>query len=216
MAVMRRVTRAGVFASATLFLATLAPLAMAQEPTSSSARILAPSSYTLPTAASVFTAGPTSDKGSLLPFSASMPLRLTLLSSLFPVGPALGNGGCSASVESAGTIFPVQPYTFFALTPRLVLHGFSDLGCPNDPRALLDSGAGGGVTYEVPVWTNLSLVTSAGMYGVPGNGLKTRYAAHGGLDVIEQKPNGGAMFAGIGLGRTTRGSRLMGRIGTSF
>jgi hypothetical protein len=191
-------------------------VASAQEPTSSSAQALALSAFVPPAPASVLARGVASDRAPLSPYWASMPLRLTLLTSLLPVGPALGNGGCSASVETAGTIFPTQPYAYFALTPHLVLHGFSDLGCPDDPRALLDSGAGGGVTYEVPVAKSLSLVTSAGAYGVPGNGLPTRYAVHAGVDVVEQKPNGGAMFTGIGLMRTRSGGRVLGRIGTSF
>jgi|HubBroStandDraft_1064217.scaffolds.fasta_scaffold40576_2 hypothetical protein len=191
-------------------------IAVAQEPTSSSAQSLALSAFVPPSPASLLANGGASDRAPLSPYWASMPLRLTLLSSLLPVGPALGNGGCMASVESAGTIFPTQPYAYFALTPRLVLHGFSDLGCPDDPRALLDSGAGGGVTYEMPVAKDLSLVASGGAYGVPGNGLPTRYAAHAGLDIVEQKPNGGAMFTGIGLMRGVRGGRVLGRIGTSF
>ena len=198
------------------WLAAHASVAAAQEPTSTTAQAMALSAYVPPAPASVFVTGAASDRARLSPYSASMPLRLTLLSSLFPVGPLLGNGGCSASVESAGTIFPTQPYAYFALTPRLVLHGFSDLGCPDDPRALLDSGAGGGITYEVPVARSLSLVTSGGAYGVPGNGLPTRYAVHGGLDLVEQKPSGGAMFTGIGLMSTRRGGRILGRIGTSF
>jgi hypothetical protein len=210
---MVRSIRVGALACAVAFAAAHAH---AQEPTSSAPHML--SAYVPPAPVSVLAASGAADAASLSPYSASMPLRLTLLSSLFPVGPALGSGGCAeASVEASSTIFPVQPYTSFALTPRLALHGFSDLGCPGDPRALLDSGAGGGVTYVVPVARNLSLVASGGMYGIPGNsGLPWRFAGYGGLDLVKQMPQGRTLYTGVGVISTSRGLRVMNRIGATF
>jgi hypothetical protein len=201
-------------------LVCVARVSAAQVATSSAPQTVTLSAYIPPTPASVLATGASgaSDATVLSPYAASMPLRLTLLSSLFPVGPALGTGGCAeAAIETGGTIFPVQPYTSLAVTPRLVLHGFSDLGCPGDPRALLDTGAGGGVTYVVPVGSNLSLVASGGTYGVPGNGgLPWRFAGYGGLDLVKQLKQGRTMYTGVGVISTSRGLRVMNRIGATF
>jgi hypothetical protein len=47
------------------------------------------------------------------------------------------------------------------LTPKLVLSGFSQLGCP------VDAGIGGTLTYAVPLRASTWLVFGGGIYGVP-------------------------------------------------
>jgi hypothetical protein len=51
----------------------------------------------------------------------------------------------------------VQHQVYLAMTSRLVLHGFSKLGCP------LDAKVAGGVTYTVPVAHDVWIVPSAGV-----------------------------------------------------
>jgi len=202
--------RAFLLALATL---SVAHVAIAQEPTFT----LAP--YTPPAPAPVLAAGSPTDSSTLPPNAASLPFRLSLLTTVYPVGPALSVGGCSGpSVAAAGTIFPVQPYTQFQLTPRLTLHGFSDLGCPGDPFAPLDAGAGGGLTYALPLRPNTWLVASGGGYVVPGHlGLPARAAAGGGLDLVVQQPKSGrTLTSGIGVTTTGRGVRVMPRVGGTF
>jgi hypothetical protein len=47
------------------------------------------------------------------------------------------------------------------LTPRLVLSGFTQLGCP------IDAGLGAGLTYAMPVRGSSWLVFGGGVYGAP-------------------------------------------------
>jgi hypothetical protein len=188
----------------------------AQEPTFT----LSP--YTPPAPASVLVSGASTDSHALPPDAASLPLRLSLLSSVYPLGPAFSTGGCSGpSVAAAGTIFPTQLYTQLHLTPRLVLHGFSDLGCPGDPFAPLDAGMGGGLTYAMPLRPSLWLVGSGGAYAVPGQlGLPVRVAGNGGLDLaVEEPKTRRTLTAGFGVSTTAArggGVRLMPRVGGTF
>jgi hypothetical protein len=176
----------------------MAPLAGAQEPTFAPTVLPA---YAPPAPASVLAApGGAADSSSLPPYSAVTPLRLALLSSIYPVGPAFGPGGCGVeSVLATGTILPVQPYTQIALTPRLVLHGFSDLGCPGDRYAPLDAGIGGAITYTMPLRPNLWLVGSAGFYGVPphGPGLG-RSTSDLRLDLVKRLADDRTISVGVG------------------
>jgi hypothetical protein len=127
----------------------------------------------------------------------SLPLRLSILSSVYSYGPTVGPRGCGAeSVAMAGTIFPTQPYTQIQLTPRLTLHGFSDLGCPGDRYAPLSAGAGAGLTYTVPLTPHVWLVASAGTYAVPAQ--RSTMAA-GGLDLVIPQRNSNAVTAGVGV-----------------
>jgi hypothetical protein len=178
--------------------------------------VLAP--YTPPAPASVLAVGGASDQAALAPAAASLPFRLALISSVYALGPAFGVGGCSeASVAAAGTILPTQPYTQIQLTPRLVLHGFSDLGCPGDPYAPIDAGAGGGLTYAAPLRSDAWLVGSAGGFGVPGHlGLPPRASAQGGLDLVVQQKSKAIWSAGLGVTATGRGARIIPRVGGSF
>jgi hypothetical protein len=181
----------------------------------------APAIVLPPPASSVLTSSPThvSDSGTLPPAAASLPLRLSLLGAVYPLGPTFGSGACgAASLAAAGTIFPTQPYTQIELSPRLVFHGFSDLGCPGDPYALLDTGAGGGLTYSLPLRPALWLVASAGAYGVPAHDyLPARSAFGGGLDVAVQEPKtSNVLTTGIGISTRGRGLRVGPRIGGTF
>jgi hypothetical protein len=105
---------------------------------------------------------PTGSAPMLPPALAVLPLRLSLLSQTFPIGNALGDGSCSSSAEANSQWgFPLQHQVYLAITPRLVLHGFSQQGCA------LDAGAGGGLTYSVPLSQKLWIVGSVGAYGLP-------------------------------------------------
>jgi hypothetical protein len=117
----------------------------------------------------------------------------------------------------AGTIFPTQFYTEIRLTPRLVLHGFSDLGCPGDSLAAVGSGAGGGVSYTAPLRSDLWLVGSAGTYVVPAHfGSTGRRPAAGGLDLVVPGQNGGTWSTGLGITSAGRNQRVVVRAGGTF
>ena len=111
---------------------------------------------------------PTGGAGGLAPALAVMPLRLSLMGDTFPIAGALGGSPCASREEASGNTvngFVVQRQVYLAITPQLVLHGFSAAGCP------LDAGIGGGMTYSRPVSKSLFLVASAGAYAIPGGGL---------------------------------------------
>jgi hypothetical protein len=103
------------------------------------------------------------DEGDLSGFRLSAPLRLSLEGSVIPRGD--GSPNCVSREDAAGNSvggFPVQRYAQWRLTPRLVLSGFSQGGCP------IDAGIGVMVTYAVPLRPSLRLVFGAGMYAAPG------------------------------------------------
>ncbi len=146
---------------------------------------------------------PTGDPNALSPFDAFSPARLTLVSTIVPVGPLLGD--CATEAEANGNAFHGfgnQRYTFLQLTPRLVLHGFSNTGCA------LDAGIGGGVTYTVPLKKDVWLVASAGAYAIPGRGatLPARKQGNAGLDLVMRR----APAQTLSIGVSTRGVRLGG------
>jgi hypothetical protein len=76
------------------------------------------------------------DLGYVPPFSGSVlaaPMRLTLEGSIFPK--ASGFPQCASLEDDVGNSvggIPVQHYTDWQLTPRLVLSAFTQLGCPID------------------------------------------------------------------------------------
>jgi hypothetical protein len=121
-------------------------------------------------------------------------------------------------VAAAGTIFPTRPYAQIPLAPRLVLHGFSDLGCPGDPYAALDAGAGGGLTYALPLSPTLWLVPSAGGYIIPSHDyIPARGVAAVGLDLAAKTRQEGVLLTtGIGVSTIGRGVRWIPRIGGTF
>lgn len=143
--------------------------------------------------------GEPSSAGWPSPWVLSSPLRLSLQNGIFPFAPLFSNCG---SVEdspgyAAGGI-AMQRYTFLPLAPRLTLHGFSSGGCA------VDGALGGGVTYEMPLRPNLSLVAGAGVYGVPGHApLPARTQSGARVDLIKQLDAGRSIGVGVGVQRGT-------------
>lgn len=134
---------------------------------------------------------------SLEPTLAVLPLRLSLFGDAFPVGGMIPGDPCGEGAMRAANpgawVFPVQQATYVALTPHLVLHGFSRLGCP------VDAGAGTGLTYSVPLPKNLWLIASAGAFAQPGYPGPTRVRSDARLDVM-MRPNADHAYA-VGVGR---------------
>jgi hypothetical protein len=147
---------------------------------------------------------PTGDAQGLAAALAVMPLRLSLMSTTFPIAGALGGNPCESREEPSGNTangFAVQHQAYLAITPQLVLHGFSTAGCP------LDAGVGGGVTYTVPVSKSVFLVASAGAYSLPSvqpGRVVTKGDAR--IDLVFRSTPDRAW--GVGLGR--RGLKLTG------
>jgi hypothetical protein len=113
------------------------------------------------------TAAPSGDDlGYVPPFSGAVlaaPMRLTLEGSIFPK--AGGFPQCASLEDDVGNTvggIPVQHYTDWQLTPRLVLSAFTQLGCP------IDAGIGAVVTYTVPIRPSVAWVFAAGAYAAPG------------------------------------------------
>ncbi len=105
----------------------------------------------------------TSDAGALSGYRALAPLRLSLEASLFPKGGGFPN--CASREDDVGNSvggIPVQHSMMLRLTPRLVLSGFTQLGCP------IDAGLGGALTYALPVTRSAWLVFGGGLYAAPG------------------------------------------------
>jgi hypothetical protein len=106
------------------------------------------------------------DLGYAPPFSGfvlAAPMRLTLEGSIFPK--AGGFPQCASLEDDVGNSvggIPVQHYTDWRLTPRLVLSAFTQLGCP------IDAGIGAVVTYTVPLRPGVALAFAAGAYAAPG------------------------------------------------
>jgi hypothetical protein len=148
---------------------------------------------------------PTGDTQGLAPPLAVLPLRLSLMSTTFPIAGALGGSPCASREEASGNTvngFAVQRQTYLAITPQLVLHGFSSAGCP------LDAGIGWGLTYSVPVSKSVFLVASGGAYTQPSvqPGVPiTRGDAR--IDLVFRSTTNDRTV-GIGLGR--RGLKLTG------
>jgi hypothetical protein len=103
------------------------------------------------------------DAGALSGYSLSAPLRLSLEGGVFPQAGLFPN--CISREDAAGNSvggIPVHHYSEVWLTPRLVLSGFTQLGCP------IDGGVGGTATFVAPIRDSLRLVLGAGFYGAPG------------------------------------------------
>ena len=150
---------------------------------------------------------PTGLSTGLAPALAVLPLRLSLMSSVFPLA-SLAPGdpfGCKTREDASGNSnagFPAQHQVFLPITSRcLVLHGFSNAGCP------LDAGAGGGISYTMPVARNVWLVPSAGVYSQP-NGITptTRTRSDARVDLVFKTY--GDRTLGVGVGR--RGFKITG------
>ena len=103
------------------------------------------------------------DAGDPSGFRLVAPLRLSLEGSVVPIGGGFPN--CGSREDDVGNSvggIPVQHFAAFALTPRLVLSGFTQIGCP------IDAGIGGALTYAVPVAHSIHLVFGGGIYAAPG------------------------------------------------
>jgi hypothetical protein len=115
------------------------------------------------------------------------PLRLSLEGGIAPEAGGFAN--CVSREDGAGNSvggIPVQHFAAFQLTPRLVLSGFTQLGCP------IDAGIGGVLTYTIPLADSLWLGAGAGVYGAPGQvplfgglGPSLAQAARGGASAID-------------------------------
>jgi hypothetical protein len=103
------------------------------------------------------------DIGALSGYRALAPLRLSLEASIDPKGGGFPN--CISREDAAGNSvggIPVQHWMMLRLTPRLVLSGFTQLGCP------IDAGLGGALTYALPITRSSWLVFGGGLYAAPG------------------------------------------------
>jgi hypothetical protein len=205
-----------LFASILFAVVFTAPLAVAQEPSISAqsavqdAAIAARSPWPLATnpllaPRPLFSLGslgePTGDRGALPAYAASTPLRLSLASGIFPVAALFPQ--CGTREDASGNAVqgvPLQRYTLLALTPRLVLHGFSSAGCP------IDGAIGGGITYAAPLRPSLWLVAGAGIYGTPPHaGFAGQTRSDVRLDLMKQTGNGRTFSVGIGRPGVTFG-----------
>lgn len=104
----------------------------------------------------------TDDTSVLAGYRALAPLRLSLEATLFPKAGGFPN--CVSREDDVGNSvggIPVQHSMMLRLTPRLVLSGFTQLGCP------IDAGIGTGLTYALPVGRSSWLVFGGGVYGAP-------------------------------------------------
>jgi hypothetical protein len=113
----------------------------------------------------------------------------------FPIASALGGAPCASREEPSGNTmwgFPLQRQTYLPLTSRLVLHGFSRLGCP------LDAGAGGGLTFAMPLPKDLWLVAAAGVYGQPALPGRSLLRSDAKLDVVLRATTDHPLAVGIG------------------
>ena len=129
----------------------------------------------------------------------AQPIRLSLSSNYFSHGSLFPN--CATREEAAGNSvggMAVQKFTLLRLSPRLVLTGFSSLGCP------IDGAIGGAVSYGVPLSATTHFVLSSGFYTAPAlpPALVTRAEAKttGALraDIVWQTPKGSTRSLGIG------------------
>jgi hypothetical protein len=140
--------------------------------------------------------GEPTGRPALSPWAASIPLRLSLQSTLFPLAMSGVFPNCAMYEDPSGNSlqgFPVQRYTFLQLTPNLALHGFSTAGCP------IDSGMGAAVTYSIPIKPSIWLVAGAGAYTVPAHfGLPARQRSDFRLDLVKTTSDGRSVSVGVG------------------
>ena len=128
--------------------------------------------------------------------AAFAPLQLSLTSGLFSQAGAFS--GCASRGDASGNSlngFATQYHSFIRLVPRLVLHGYSMMGCS------VDAGMGGGLTYAVPLRKSLWLVPSAGIYVLPnstGGGAAAPVTTAARVDLVKQLGWGGTLSFGLG------------------
>jgi hypothetical protein len=150
---------------------------------------------------SLLWSGEPTQAGTLSPWLASTPLRLSLQSTIFPMAGAFPN--CAAVEGPSGNSingWAVQRYTIIPLTPNLALHGFSSAGCP------IDGAIGGGLTYSSPLGKEWWLVAGAGMYGVPRHdSMPARRRSDLRIDMMKALPDGRSLSVGVGRRGVTVG-----------
>lgn len=137
------------------------------------------------------------------PAAAVLPLRLSMLAMAFPLAGALPSDpyNCRPREDASGNSqygFPVEHQVYLAMTSRLVLHGFSRLGCP------VDAVAGGGVTYSMPLSHDVWIVPGAGAYA-KSSLTQGRVPSKGTVHVDLLMDTGNGRTLGIGVGK--RGGR---------
>jgi hypothetical protein len=106
---------------------------------------------------------PLDTRGVAPSFLMTAPMRLTLQNDIIPM--AGGYANCATREEAAGNSvggIPVSFHQALALTPRLTLSAFSQLGCP------IDGSIGGAFAYSVPLRASIALVLSGGIIIAPG------------------------------------------------
>jgi hypothetical protein len=121
---------------------------------------------------------PLDTRGVPPPFLLTAPIRLTLQNGLVPM--AGGYASCGSREDAAGNSvggIPVSFHQGLALTPRLTLAAFSQLGCP------IDGSIGGVVAFTTPLSASLAFVLSGGIILAPG-----QLQSYGGLarSVVQQ------------------------------
>ncbi len=178
-----------------IFVVLLARGALAQEPTVlfTSPWPLAPNPQ-LATPSPLLALGEPSVPGALSPWMASVPLRLSLQGPLFPMAGGFPN--CGSREDASGNSFqgwPVQRYALLALTPNLVLHGFTSAGCP------IDSAVGAAVTYAVPLQSSWWLVIGGGVYAAPAHDpMPARRSADLRVDLMKKIDDARSVSVGVG------------------
>lgn len=141
---------------------------------------------------------PTSSASSLSPALVSLPLKLSLMGSVFPAMPGIMGEDCRVSAEASGNTtwgFSTKRAAFVTLAPRLTLHGFSKLGCA------VDSGMGSAVTYTLPLDENLALVGSAGIFVQPDLPSPRRMKTDARVDLLMNRASGHPFAVGVDLRR---------------
>lgn len=137
----------------------------------------------------------------------TLPLRLSLLGTVFPSTAGVLGEDCASSAEASGNSssgFPVQHTASIALVPSLTLHGFSRLGCS------LDAAIGGALSYAVPLRSNLSLDLSAGILSQPQSLTGTRVRTEARVDLVALPRAGNAFSIGVTERRPFHGLTLTG------
>jgi hypothetical protein len=138
---------------------------------------------------------PTGAGGFLPPPLAVLPLRLSLFNDAFPLGHFLPGDGCASSEEAVGNTFSgfaAQRQAYLPLGSRLSLHAFSRAGCP------LDSLAGAGATFALPLPKDMWLVASAGIATQPVAAGRSVLHSDARLDFVFDGSSKRALAVGIG------------------
>jgi hypothetical protein len=144
----------------------------------------------------------TGDASALSGYRALAPLRLSLEASLSPKAGGFPN--CVSREDAVGNSvggIPVQRSTMLRLTPRLVLSGFTQLGCP------IDAGLGAALTYALPVSRSSWLVFGGGVYGAPGQAQLFGGLGPSMLGAVRGTPSPVSAAGRIDLVWKTRGER---------